>query len=132
MKKMIWTKRSSLSESQILFFFFLTLLLWKRWHKKQIYHKKKRKKKNMMCSLLGEITGLHYMLGPMILGLAVPDGWPLGSAIIDKLESFVSLILLPTCYVLSCGRRMKKKNANSIFFFSFTFFSLSFLFKFYV
>ncbi|KAM4095910.1 hypothetical protein ACJW30_08G066700 [Castanea mollissima] len=57
----------------------------------------------LTCSLLGEISGLHYVLGPMILGLALPDGWPLGSAIVDKLESFVSLILLPTYYVISCG-----------------------------
>ncbi|XP_050245757.1 cation/H(+) antiporter 15-like [Quercus robur] len=57
----------------------------------------------LTCSLLGDIVGIHFVLGPMILGLTVPDGWPLGSAIVDKLESYVSLILLPTYYVLTCG-----------------------------
>ena len=47
MKKMTWTKRRSLGETQILFLFlFLTLLLGKRWHKMQIYPQKKVLKKN--------------------------------------------------------------------------------------
>ena len=56
-----------------------------------------------MCALLGEVNGVHFMLEPMILGLAVPDGWPLGSAIADKLDSYVSSILLPSYFVYSCA-----------------------------
>ncbi|XP_062086691.1 cation/H(+) antiporter 15-like [Humulus lupulus] len=55
----------------------------------------------LWCAFLGEFVGQHFMLGPMILGLAVPDGPPLGSALVDKLESYVSSILLPSYFVYS-------------------------------
>lgn len=58
----------------------------------------------MICSLLGEIVGQRFLLGPMILGLAVPDGPPLGSALVEKLESYVSIILLPSYFVFSAAR----------------------------
>ncbi|KAM4083546.1 hypothetical protein ACB094_08G065800 [Castanea mollissima] len=57
----------------------------------------------LICALLSEVNGIHFMLGPMILGLAVPDGWPLGSAIVGKLDSYVSSILLPSYFVYSCA-----------------------------
>lgn len=38
-------------------------------------------------AFLCEFIGQHLVLGPMILGLAVLDGPPLGSALVDKLES---------------------------------------------
>ena len=74
-------KSKALKESHIIFIFLMIL----------------------MCALLGEVNGVHFMLGPMILGLAVPDGWPLGSAIVDKLDSYVSSILLPSYFVYSCA-----------------------------
>ncbi|PON77973.1 DNA-directed DNA polymerase [Parasponia andersonii] len=55
----------------------------------------------LCCAFLGEFIGQHFMLGPMILGLAVPDGPPLGTALVDKLDSYVSLILLPSYFVFS-------------------------------
>lgn len=55
----------------------------------------------LCCAFLGEFIGQHFMLGPMILGLAVPDGPPLGSALVDKLDSYVSSILLPSYFVFS-------------------------------
>ncbi|CAL8160437.1 unnamed protein product [Prunus armeniaca] len=58
----------------------------------------------MSCSLIGEVMGLHFMLGPMILGLAVPEGPPLGSALVEKLDSYISLILLPSYFVFSAAR----------------------------
>ncbi|KAM1602192.1 hypothetical protein TB2_028715 [Malus domestica] len=58
----------------------------------------------MVCSLLGEVMGQHCILGPMILGLAVPDGPPLGSALVEKLDSYVSLILLPSYFVVTGAR----------------------------
>ncbi|CAN6696295.1 unnamed protein product [Malus baccata var. baccata] len=57
-----------------------------------------------VCSLLGEVMGQHCILGPMILGLAVPDGPPLGSALVEKLDSYVSLILLPSYFVVTGAR----------------------------
>ena len=74
-------KSKALKESHIIFIFLMIL----------------------MCALLGEVNGVHFMLGPMVLGLAVPDGWPLGSAIVDKLDSYVSSILLPSYFVYSCA-----------------------------
>ena len=56
------------------------------------------------CALLGEVIGQHFMFGPVVLGLVVPDGPPLGSALVDKLHSYVSSILLPGYFVFSCAR----------------------------
>ena len=75
------TKRKQLKESYMISIFLMILTI----------------------SLLGDIAGLHFVLGPMILGLTVPDGWPLGSAIADKLDSYVSSILLPSYFVYSCA-----------------------------
>lgn len=55
----------------------------------------------LVCAMFGEYIGQHFMLGPMILGLAVPDGPPLGSALVDKLDTFVSSVLLPTYFMFS-------------------------------
>ncbi|KAM7272732.1 hypothetical protein ACFE04_027395 [Oxalis oulophora] len=55
----------------------------------------------LITSLIGEVIGQHYMFGPIVLGMAVPDGPPLGSALVDKLDTYVSLILLPSYFVFS-------------------------------
>ncbi|MCL7050156.1 hypothetical protein MKW94_017752 [Papaver nudicaule] len=56
----------------------------------------------LLSSFVGEVLGSHFLLGPIVLGLAVPTGPPLGSAIEEKLEFFVKFILLPT-FVISAG-----------------------------
>ncbi|KAG6583332.1 Cation/H(+) antiporter 15, partial [Cucurbita argyrosperma subsp. sororia] len=69
----------------------------------------------LFCSLFSEFVGQHFLLGPMILGLAVPDGPPLGSALVDKLESFVSAIMLPFYFVISGARiNLSKLDMKSI------------------
>ncbi|OIT00843.1 PREDICTED: cation/H(+) antiporter 15-like [Nicotiana attenuata] len=55
----------------------------------------------MASALFGEIVGQHFLFGPMILGLAIPDGPPIGSALIAKLDSFISYVLLPLYVVIS-------------------------------
>ncbi|KAI3871073.1 hypothetical protein MKW92_022729 [Papaver armeniacum] len=55
----------------------------------------------LLSSLFGEIVGQHFLLGPIILGLAVPAGPPLGAAIEDRLECFVKSILLPIFIISS-------------------------------
>ncbi|KAI3979269.1 hypothetical protein MKX01_007745 [Papaver californicum] len=49
----------------------------------------------LISSLAGEIIGQHYLVGPLLLGLVVPPGPPLGAAIEDKLDCFVTGILVP-------------------------------------
>ena len=65
----------------------------------------------LFCALFSEFVGQHFMLGPMILGLAVPDGPPLGTALVDKLDSFVSSIMLP-CYFVISGARINLSEIN--------------------
>ncbi|OVA12694.1 Cation/H+ exchanger [Macleaya cordata] len=57
----------------------------------------------LVCSFFGEVAGQHYLIGPMMLGLAVPVGPPLGAAIEDKLECFITTLLLPILIIaMSC------------------------------
>ncbi|KAK8595654.1 hypothetical protein V6N12_064168 [Hibiscus sabdariffa] len=61
-----------------------------------------------------ELFHLHILYGPFILGMAVPDGPPLGSALIEKLEPFVSGLFLPI-FATTCGLRFNLsylKNSN--------------------
>ena len=55
----------------------------------------------LVASLVSEIVGQHYILGPLVLGLAVPEGPPLGAALVTKLDSFVSGLLYPTFLTVS-------------------------------
>ncbi|KAK9289681.1 hypothetical protein L1049_007839 [Liquidambar formosana] len=57
------------------------------------------------CALFGEVMGIDYLLGPVVFGLAVPDGPPVGSSIVEKLDGFVSAVFLP-CYIMSLGRKV--------------------------
>ncbi|KAI3974871.1 hypothetical protein MKX01_004982 [Papaver californicum] len=49
----------------------------------------------LISSFAGEAIGQHYLVGPLLLGLVVPPGPPLGAAIEDKLDFFVTGILVP-------------------------------------
>ncbi|KAL5732948.1 hypothetical protein ACOSQ2_032640 [Xanthoceras sorbifolium] len=48
---------------------------------------------------LSDILGLTYYTGPMVIGLIIPAGPPLGSAIVDKCELVLSEIFLPFLYI---------------------------------
>ncbi|PIA37456.1 hypothetical protein AQUCO_03000199v1 [Aquilegia coerulea] len=58
----------------------------------------------LATSFFGQVVGQPVLFGPMILGLAVPPGPPLGTTLQSKLDSVVSSILLPLYYVGSVGR----------------------------
>ncbi|XP_019455005.1 PREDICTED: cation/H(+) antiporter 15-like [Lupinus angustifolius] len=58
------------------------------------------------CAYIGESIGEHFMIGPILLGLAVPDGPPLASALVEKLETMVSSVFLPL-YFLYSGSKFK-------------------------
>ncbi|RDX74229.1 Cation/H(+) antiporter 15, partial [Mucuna pruriens] len=60
----------------------------------------------LLCSLFGELIGEHFMIGPILLGLAVPEGPPLGSALVERLDTFLSGVLMPLFY-FSSGARFK-------------------------
>ncbi|KAI3961888.1 hypothetical protein MKW98_022093 [Papaver atlanticum] len=53
----------------------------------------------LISSLTGEIVGQHYLVGPLLLGLVVPPGPPLGAAIEDKLDCFVTGVLVPVLVI---------------------------------
>ncbi|EPS63837.1 hypothetical protein M569_10946, partial [Genlisea aurea] len=50
-------------------------------------------------------VGLNYQYGPFLLGLAVPDGPPLGATLVDRLETPVSGLLAPLL-VTFCGMKV--------------------------
>ncbi|OMO53089.1 Cation/H+ exchanger [Corchorus capsularis] len=58
----------------------------------------------MIIPTVTEMTHLFVLVGPFMLGLAIPDGPPLGSALVEKLEPFVSGLLLPF-FASACGMR---------------------------
>ncbi|XP_059429301.1 cation/H(+) antiporter 3-like [Corylus avellana] len=55
-------------------------------------------------SLFSNFFGGSLVVGPFILGLAIPDGPPLGSTIVNKFNCFVSDVFLPL-FVTTCAMR---------------------------
>ncbi|KAL6577084.1 hypothetical protein OROMI_011360 [Orobanche minor] len=55
-------------------------------------------------AIYGEYFGQHFIFGPIILGMVIPDGPPLGSALVNKLELFISSVILPIFFVVSAAR----------------------------
>lgn len=58
----------------------------------------------LFCAFFGEITGQHFYFAPVILGMVIPDGPPVVSSLMEKLDCFVEAVLVP-CYVIDAGRR---------------------------
>ncbi|KAJ7971737.1 Cation/H(+) antiporter 15 [Quillaja saponaria] len=46
-----------------------------------------------------QATGLHIYFGPLILGITIPAGPPVGSAVIEKLEYITSWIFMPVYFL---------------------------------
>ncbi|CAO2840060.1 unnamed protein product [Amaranthus hypochondriacus] len=57
------------------------------------------------CGFIGEVIGLSAIVATFIVGLVIPDGPPLGAALSEKLDSFVSVLLMPIFFAI-CGLRM--------------------------
>lgn len=53
----------------------------------------------MVAGFLTDTFGLTVANGPMWLGLAVPNGPPLGTALVEKMETIVAHILMPFIYM---------------------------------
>ena len=59
----------------------------------------------MVCGFMGELIGLNAFVPCFLLGLVIPDGPPLGAALVEKLDCFVSALLMPIFFTM-CGLRM--------------------------
>lgn len=59
----------------------------------------------LIVVLMSDNVGLNYQYGPFLLGLAIPDGPPLGSSLVDRLETLVSGMLAPLL-VTYCGMKV--------------------------
>lgn len=55
----------------------------------------------LVATFFSEFIGQHYGMGPIVLGLAVPEGPPLGTALIDKMETFFVGFLYPIYLAVS-------------------------------
>ncbi|CAK9150447.1 unnamed protein product [Ilex paraguariensis] len=60
-------------------------------------------------ALFSQVTGVHPIFTSIVLGLTVPDGSPLASGLVDKLESFVSAVLLPSFFA-NVGQKVDVKH----------------------
>ncbi|KAJ4779952.1 Cation/H(+) antiporter 15 [Rhynchospora pubera] len=65
----------------------------------------------LLSALTTEVLGFKYMLGPVMLGLALPGGMPLGRTLTEHLDSFFTSIFLPV-YVVLAGYRTDFKELN--------------------
>lgn len=71
-------------------------------------------KQSYVCSVIlmlfglafySELNGMHHVFSSILLGLAVPDGSALQSGLVNKLEGFVSGVLMPS-FTLNVGRKV--------------------------
>ncbi|XP_039113729.1 cation/H(+) antiporter 15 [Dioscorea cayenensis subsp. rotundata] len=54
----------------------------------------------MLAGLVTDAIGIHAAFGAFVFGLVIPNG-PLGATLIEKLEDFVTGLLLPLFFVIS-------------------------------
>ncbi|KAF8397181.1 hypothetical protein HHK36_016088 [Tetracentron sinense] len=53
------------------------------------------------CGLYSEVIGQHASMGAFVLGLAIPDGPPLGAALVHKVDTLISGLLIPVFFTIS-------------------------------
>ncbi|XP_027337486.1 cation/H(+) antiporter 15-like [Abrus precatorius] len=54
----------------------------------------------IFCGFVGEVVGMNAVFVSFMVGLAIPDGPPLGAALVDKLDCFVSVVFMPTLFTI--------------------------------
>ncbi|KAK3022279.1 hypothetical protein RJ639_045386 [Escallonia herrerae] len=59
----------------------------------------------MCCGFIGEAIGISALVACLAFGLVLPDGPPLGAALVETLECFVSVQLMPLFFAI-CGLQM--------------------------
>ncbi|KAL8525809.1 hypothetical protein ACS0TY_015160 [Phlomoides rotata] len=55
----------------------------------------------MVGGLAGEVIGIKAITASLVLGLIIPDGPPLGAALVETLDCFVSSMLLPLFFAVA-------------------------------
>ncbi|CAK8538362.1 unnamed protein product [Lathyrus sativus] len=55
----------------------------------------------LIAGFLGEVIGQHYVMGPLLLGLALPEGPPIGTSLIAKIEAFTYAFFYPIYLTIS-------------------------------
>jgi Kef-type K+ transport system membrane component KefB len=65
----------------------------------------------LLSALTTEVLGFKYMLGPVLLGLFLPGGMPLGTTLTEHLDSFFTTMFLPV-YVVLAGYRTDLKELD--------------------
>ncbi|XP_048137458.1 cation/H(+) antiporter 15-like isoform X2 [Rhodamnia argentea] len=55
----------------------------------------------LSCGFIAETIGLSAFLASFLLGLVIPDGPPLGATLVERLDCFVSVLLMPTFFTTS-------------------------------
>ncbi|KAL8112342.1 cation/H(+) antiporter 15-like [Apium graveolens] len=66
----------------------------------------------MICGFITDTIGTHSVFGAFIFGLVIPNG-PLGATLVDKLEDFVSGLLLPLFFAIS-GLKTQISTINGV------------------
>ena len=54
------------------------------------------------CAVFAEVIGQHAAFGSFIMGIALPDGPPLGSSLVEKVDTLATGLLLPV-FIAICG-----------------------------
>ena len=54
---------------------------------------------------MGEVIGINAFISSFVLGLFIPDGPPLGAALVERFDCFVSVLLMPIFFT-SCGLKV--------------------------
>lgn len=55
----------------------------------------------MLAGAATDAIGIHSVFGAFVYGLAIPNSGPLASALVDKLEDFVTGLFLPLFFAIS-------------------------------
>uniref|UniRef100_A0A0E0MIS3 Uncharacterized protein n=1 Tax=Oryza punctata TaxID=4537 RepID=A0A0E0MIS3_ORYPU len=58
----------------------------------------------LLSALVTDVIGFKFMIGPMMLGLALPGGMPIGVTLTERLDSFFIALFLPV-YMALAGYR---------------------------
>lgn len=59
----------------------------------------------LLSSMTSTVLGHSVILGPYLLGLAIPDGGPAGYSFVEKMESFVSDFFVPL-FAITCSLKV--------------------------